>query len=856
MSDGSIRVETKLDTKGVEKGLEDIDKMCNDTKKHLEEIAVSLNVKSNPMEIVSNAELNKAKKKLGEINSQIEKIRSETDKLLPTATTDEQAVNLLKMEEEETRKLVAEQESLNRAISDYEAKQAKIAAEKQQNGEIKTINTDVSGTASANNFVSKIKNADDYKSKLEQVKNRMLEIEQETAKLAAEKGIDSTEALKANKEYQKLNKQYKALVDNADRFKRSSKGGFDAARDGAKSLGSSMKGIIKTMSKYTLAIFGARSAFFAVKNAIRQVLADNEQLNNTVTAMKGVFANALAPVIERVVYWLKYAFAYLNLFIKVLTGVDMVADYNAKALNKQAEATAKTAKATKEANNQLAAFDEKNMLNDNTSNTAEDTSASSSAALLELPDVSGGKFEEICETIKAHINELETILGVALIATGFILLAVGQIPMGIACIIAGITVMAAAISDWGSLSSQVQNMITTIMSIAGGAFLVIGMILIATGVKMGLGVAMIAVGAALLVTSEKLNWNTMSDKMKSVITEIDIIVGSAFLVLGAILAFSGANVALGVALIAVGAVALVTAALLNWNELSDQMKITILAIAAVVSIALLVIGSVIAFSGANLALGIALMAAGAVGLATSITLLWNALPDKVKNTISIITAIVSVALLVLGIVLCATGVALPLGVALIAAGAVGLVTVAALNKDAIANWISEAWAKVKNFWNNSIKPIFTKEWWKKKFDTIKQGMKDALNGVIDIIERTINSVVSKLNSFRISIPDWVPKYGGASLGFNIPYAHIPRLAKGGIVNNPGTGRIVTVGEAGAEAILPLQNNTEWMDVLVDKVAEAVSMNVMNKIYLDGKEIHSSSRKYGSRFDFATNGGVL
>lgn len=143
-----------------------------------------------------------------------------------------------------------------------------------------------------------------------------------------------------------------------------------------------------------------------------------------------------------------------------------------------------------------------------------------------------------------------------------------------------------------------------------------------------------------------------------------------------------------------------------------------------------------------------------------------------------------------------------------------------------------------------------------KFDTIKQGMKDALNGVIDIIERTINSVVSKLNSFRISIPDWVPKYGGASLGFNIPYAHIPRLAKGGIVNNPGKGRIVTVGEAGAEAILPLQNNTEWMDVLVDKVAEAVSMNVMNKIYLDGKEIHSSSRKYGSRFDFATNGGVL
>lgn len=855
-ADGSIKIDTRIDTGAFEHTFEDIDKMCNGTKKHLESIAESLNIKTNPIEIINNSQLAKAKKKLEEINAEVEKIQAQTDKLLPTATTDEQAVNLLKMEEEETRKLVAEQETLNRAISDYEAKQAKIAAEKQQSGEIKTINTDVSGTTSANNFVSKIKNADDYKSKLEQVKNRMLEIEQETAKLAAVKGIDSTEALKANKEYQKLNKQYKALVDNADRFKRSSKGGFDAARDGAKSLGSSMKGIIKTMSKYTLAIFGARSAFFAVKNAIRQVLADNEELNNTVTAMKGAFANALAPVIERVVYWLKYAFAYLNLFIKVLTGVDMVADYNAKALNKQAEATAKTAKATKEANNQLAAFDEKNMLNDNTSNTAEDTSASSSAALLELPDVSGGKFEEICETIKAHINELETILGVALIATGFILLAVGQIPMGIACIVAGITLAAIAIKDWGELSERTKTMIATIMAIAGGAFLAIGLILIGTGVNLPLGIAMVAIGAAMLVAAIALKWDEMSKKIRTVISIIMAVVGVAFLVLGSILAFSGTNLPLGIALIALGAVALTATIALNWNMLKDNIQTILLAIMAVVSVALLVLGAVLAFSGAHLVLGIALIAAGAVGLCTSLALMWNSLPEKVKNVISIIAAAVGAALIVLGVILAATGVNLPLGIALIAAGAATLVTVGALNKDTIVNWISDVWAKIKNFWNAHIGYVFKKEWWRKKFDCIKQGMKDALNGVIGIVERTINNIVSKLNSFSIKIPNWVPTYGGSSLGFNIPYAHLPRLAKGGIVNNPGRGQAVIAGESGAEAILPLQNNTEWMDMLVDKVADRVSMNVVNRITIDGKDVNSSNKKYDSRFAFATNGGVL
>lgn len=855
-ADGSIRVETKLDTKGFEKGLEDVDKMCNSTKKHLESIAESLNIKTNPIEIINNSQLAKAKKKLEEINAEVEKIQAQTDELLPKAETEEQVVNLLKLEEEQTKNLVAEQNNLNKAISEYEAKQEKIAAEKQQNTDVKSINSDVSSTVAGDDFVSKIKNAEQYEATLENVKAKMQTIELETAKLAAKKGIDGSDALSANREYQKLKKQYDALITNADKFKRSSKGGFDAAADGAKSLGSSMKSAIKTMTKYTLAIFGARSGFYAVKNAIRQVLSDNEELNNTVTAMKGAFANALAPVIERVVYWLKYAFAYLNLFVKVLTGVDMAAQYNAKAINKQTEATKKNAKATKEANAQLASFDEKNVQSANNQNATDTDFSNESAALLNLPDVSGGQFEQICETIKAHINELEMMLAVALLATGFILLAVGQIPMGIACIVAGITLAAIAIKDWGELSERTKTMIATIMAIAGGAFLAIGLILIGTGVKMPLGIAMVAIGAAMMVAAVALKWNEMSEKIKTLISVIMAVVGVAFLVLGSILAFSGTNLPLGIALIALGAVALTATVALNWNTLKDNIQTILLAIMAVVSVALLVLGAVLAFSGAHLVLGIALIAAGAVGLCTSLALMWNSLPEKVKNVISIIAAAVGAALIVLGVILAATGVNLPLGIALIAAGAATLVTVGALNKDTIVNWISDVWAKIKNFWNAHIGFVFKPEWWRKKFDCIKQGMRDALNGVIDIVERTINNIVSKLNSFSIKIPNWVPTYGGSSLGFNIPYAHFPRLEKGGIVNNPGRGRAVIAGEAGAEAILPLQNNTEWMDMLVDKVADRVSMNVVNRITIDGKDVNSSNKKYDSRFAFATNGGVL
>lgn len=36
-----------------------------------------------------------------------------------------------------------------------------------------------------------------------------------------------------------------------------------------------------------------------------------------------------------------------------------------------------------------------------------------------------------------------------------------------------------------------------------------------------------------------------------------------------------------------------------------------------------------------------------------------------------------------------------------------------------------------------------------------------------------------MNSLSVTVPDWVPKIGGRTFGFNIPY-----LAKGGIIDSP------------------------------------------------------------------------
>jgi putative membrane protein len=65
---------------------------------------------------------------------------------------------------------------------------------------------------------------------------------------------------------------------------------------------------------------------------------------------------------------------------------------------------------------------------------------------------------------------------------------------------------------------------------------------------------------------------------------------------------------------------------------------------------------------------------------------------------------------------------------------------------------------------------------------------------------------------QIKIPDWVPGVGGKNM--NIP--KIPKLARGGVVDR---ATLAVVGEAGREAVVPLENNTDWLDKIASQLAE-------------------------------------
>ncbi len=117
---------------------------------------------------------------------------------------------------------------------------------------------------------------------------------------------------------------------------------------------------------------------------------------------------------------------------------------------------------------------------------------------------------------------------------------------------------------------------------------------------------------------------------------------------------------------------------------------------------------------------------------------------------------------------------------------------------------------------NFVTGVFTGDW-KKAWQGISDIFSSVFNGIKNAFKIPINQIIDGINGFirginKIKIPSWVPVVGGK--GFYIP--EIPRLAKGGTIDR---ATLALVGEAGREAVLPLDRNTEWMDALIEKIPQ-------------------------------------
>lgn len=451
----------------------------------------------------------------------------------------------------------------------------------------------------------------------------------------------------------------------------------------------------------------------------------------------------------------------------------------------------------------------------------------------------------------AMSSELASTLALITGVVGGFLLALGAImafsganlPLGIALMaLGGASLVSAAVINWHNSDQHLTDALTTLTGVLAGASLAVGAMLAFTGVATGLGIALMAVGAVTLVSAAALNWNSIPDALASPLSRVGLLVSGATLALGAILAFSGC-MPLGIALMAIGATSLVSVMALNWNGLSDEIQNVIAIITTVVSVAFLAIGAALAFSGANIPLGLALLAAGAVTMGTAIMPNWNDLSDNVQQKISMITTVVGGALLAVGAILALSGVALPLGLGLMAAGALSLGAVATLNWDFVANSIKKVVSVITGILSGALIVLgvllclsgagvglglavlaaglsLSYAAWTLDDNPITRFVRQMANSIIGLVNGVIDAINDmfhiQFNGLSVMGITLIPAFDIRLV--DIP--HIPFFEDGGF---PNEGQLFIAREAGAEMVGAMGRRTAVANN--DQIVEGISAGV-------------------------------
>ena len=609
----------------------------------------------------------------------------------------------------------------------------------------------------------------------------------------------------------------------------------------ANRFSSRLREVVRSALVFTL----ISQALASLREWFGRVIKTNDEATEAIGRLKGALLTLAQPLVSVII-------PAFTMFVNVLTRIiQAISDFvswlfgttsetsadAAENLYEESEALESVGAAADEAAGSLAGFDEINTIN--TKNAAG--SSAGGSGLDKIKPI----FENF-DTLeyKRKIDEITAYVSGALLALGAILAFSGvNIPLGLALMAAGAIGLVSVIKEnWGAMDERLRASISQVLITLGTAAFVIGAILAFSGANVPLGIALMIAGAASLAAAAALNWEYIPDNVKRIITEILNILGVSLLVIGTVLALSGANIPLGIALMALGAASLATAIALNWNEVSGNIKNVISEILVYVGASFLALGAILALSGVNLPLGIKLMAIGAASLAAAAALNWSAVVDAIRGPIGAILATISSILIVLGLILALSGVALPLGIALIAAGAVGLVTVGALNWNAILKKLKEVWDSIKNWWNTSVSKYLSLDYWKgigkDILNGLWEGLKSIWSDISNWVSEKVGWIVDQFTGATSSARSVTfgstssGSFGGRSIP-SIQSFSIPALATGSVIP-PNREFLAVLGDnkQETEVVSPLSTIEQALENVMSRMGSASPQQI--NLVVDGK----------------------
>lgn len=166
-------------------------------------------------------------------------------------------------------------------------------------------------------------------------------------------------------------------------------------------------------------------------------------------------------------------------------------------------------------------------------------------------------------------------------------------------------------------------------------------------------------------------------------------------------------------------------------------------------------------------------------------------------------------------------------------------------------WIKDKFSSIVSFFSTVISKIIG------LFQTIgttvgnviSGAFKGVINGVLSAIENILNFPIRSINKL-IGVINKVP---GINLGTLSTFS-LPRLAKGGIINQPGRGVMLGSaigGERGQEGVIPL-TDTQQMELLGEAIGRYITINANITNNMNGRTISRELQKIQNRDNFLYN----
>ena len=442
---------------------------------------------------------------------------------------------------------------------------------------------------------------------------------------------------------------------------------LDRASTSAERFQKRMLQIGRSVLVYNLLSSALRSAV----SYFGDLLNTNQEYRAELAKLKGTLITAFQPLAAQIIPWAVSLLRILTAiaqvvgnFVLLLFGGTLLGSVkSAEAMNKQAAAISGVGAAAKKAEKQLASFDQINKLN----SSADSGGGGGGGVGADFSGLDGLKSEEY----QREINRLTAILSGALLALGAILFFTGtNIPLGLGLMAAGAVGLAnLATGRWGEVTEDLKRTLTKIFLILSSAFLVIGAILAFSGsgpLNIARGIAMMAIGASALVGAAYVNWDSIPGQLKEVAIAICTVGGYICTAVGIMLLFAGHPIK-GIGLILAGISLLGGAAVISWAAMPDKLQEVATEICVIGGIIFVAVGVAMLFTG-HIGLGIGNILAGTAFLAGAAALNWGTLKPLIAQYAGDVLAIGGTLLLAIGCVLLFSGAGTALGLGLILAG--------------------------------------------------------------------------------------------------------------------------------------------------------------------------------------------